>query len=268
MIRGLQPVFCKGDEWPHHEELMNTPRPKHIGFLFRLALTSILGTGVAHADFTLEWSTVDGGGGFTSSGGTYTVDGTAGQPDANAAHTGGVYQVNQGGFWQPFDMIALSGVVWRDNGSGGGVINKENGIQDGTEPRLSATNIDSLGEAGYVVILDGTNTLAAIAAVCVRSPPGVCEMAGQLQGQWNATVPYGAGYTAYVTDAAHRPDPYVTVTPFPVAPAGLTFTKPNTDNTLAQGSVPNGILSAITPINSMTLNFGLISNSCAIPPTP
>ena len=46
--------------------------------------------------FDLGWATVDGGGG-TSTGGAYTLQGTIGQPDA-AALLGGSYTV-QGGFW-------------------------------------------------------------------------------------------------------------------------------------------------------------------------
>jgi hypothetical protein len=48
------------------------------------------------ASYSLNWSTVDGGGG-TSTGGVYTVSGTIGQPDTGAM-SGGNYSV-QGGFW-------------------------------------------------------------------------------------------------------------------------------------------------------------------------
>lgn len=46
--------------------------------------------------YSLSWSTIDGGGG-TSSGGSYTISGTIGQPDAGRL-TGGSY-VLDGGFW-------------------------------------------------------------------------------------------------------------------------------------------------------------------------
>lgn len=45
---------------------------------------------------TLDWSTIDGGGG-TSSSGSLALSGTIGQPDAASA-SGGVYTVS-GGFW-------------------------------------------------------------------------------------------------------------------------------------------------------------------------
>ena len=47
-------------------------------------------------DYTLTWSTIDGGGG-QSSGGQYTLTGTIGQPDA-AWSSGGQYEL-LGGFW-------------------------------------------------------------------------------------------------------------------------------------------------------------------------
>lgn len=47
--------------------------------------------------FDLSWNTVDGGGGTFSTGGTYELGGTIGQPDAGR-HTGGTYTLD-GGFW-------------------------------------------------------------------------------------------------------------------------------------------------------------------------
>jgi len=47
--------------------------------------------------YDLSWSTVDGGGEASSSGGVYILGGTAGQPDAGLL-TGGSYTLG-GGFW-------------------------------------------------------------------------------------------------------------------------------------------------------------------------
>ncbi len=46
--------------------------------------------------YSIDWSTIDGGGG-TSTGGVYSVSGTIGQPDAGAM-SGGNYTL-EGGFW-------------------------------------------------------------------------------------------------------------------------------------------------------------------------
>lgn len=50
----------------------------------------------AVAQYSLDWSTIDGGGG-TSTGGVYSVSGTIGQPDAGLL-SGGNFTL-QGGFW-------------------------------------------------------------------------------------------------------------------------------------------------------------------------
>ena len=51
---------------------------------------------LASADYSISWYTIDGGGG-TSSGGTYTLTGTIGQPDAGY-HDEPPYEL-LGGFW-------------------------------------------------------------------------------------------------------------------------------------------------------------------------
>jgi hypothetical protein len=51
----------------------------------------------AAAQFSIDWHTIDGGGG-TSTGGIYSVSVTIGQPDAGALLSGGNYTL-QGGFW-------------------------------------------------------------------------------------------------------------------------------------------------------------------------
>lgn len=47
--------------------------------------------------FSIDWFTIDGGGG-NSTGGGYSVSGTIGQPDAGGPMTNSVYSVT-GGFW-------------------------------------------------------------------------------------------------------------------------------------------------------------------------
>ena len=49
------------------------------------------------AEFSIPWSTLDGGGG-TSTGGVYSVSGTIGQPDAGEEMAGGDFTL-EGGFW-------------------------------------------------------------------------------------------------------------------------------------------------------------------------
>ena len=57
----------------------------------------VLCSRAAFAQYSIDWSTIDGGGG-TSTGGVYSVSGTLGQPDAGGPMTNGQYSVT-GGFW-------------------------------------------------------------------------------------------------------------------------------------------------------------------------
>jgi hypothetical protein len=52
---------------------------------------------VRSQSYSIHWHTIDGGGG-TSTGGVFTVNGTIGQPDAGGPMTGGGYSLT-GGFW-------------------------------------------------------------------------------------------------------------------------------------------------------------------------
>jgi hypothetical protein len=60
----------------------------------------------ALAQYSIDWHTVDGGGG-TSTGGVYAVTGTIGQPDAGAM-SGGNYSI-QGGFWSVISVVQTPG---------------------------------------------------------------------------------------------------------------------------------------------------------------
>jgi len=72
-----------------------------------------------HAQYALEWFTIDGGGG-TSTGGVYSLTGTIGQPDAGPAMTGGNFSLT-GGFWSLVSVVQTPGApllsILRTNGS-------------------------------------------------------------------------------------------------------------------------------------------------------
>lgn len=62
--------------------------------LLVLGVAAVLGQ-----DYAIDWHTIDGGGGMGSAGGSYSLGGTIGQPDASVtAMTGGTYTLT-GGFW-------------------------------------------------------------------------------------------------------------------------------------------------------------------------
>jgi len=67
-----------------------------LGVVSVSALPLRFASGTIVAGYILDWWTADGGGG-ASTGGSYSLDGTIGQPDAGTS-TGGTYALS-GGFW-------------------------------------------------------------------------------------------------------------------------------------------------------------------------
>jgi hypothetical protein len=75
----------------------SSPMRIRLRGLVLVALAAVGAIALVNAqNYTIDWSTIDGGGG-TSTGGVYSVTGTIGQPDAGVM-SGGNYTV-QGGFW-------------------------------------------------------------------------------------------------------------------------------------------------------------------------
>ena len=81
-----------------------------VRFSFLFAVVAILGAFSISAraqSYTIDWYKIAGGGG-TSTGGTYQVSGTIGQPDASGAMTGGNYSLT-GGFWALISVVQSAG---------------------------------------------------------------------------------------------------------------------------------------------------------------
>lgn len=70
-------------------------------------LWAAAGISVQAQTYSIDWYTIDGGGG-TSTGGVYSVSGTIGQPDAGGPMTNGQYSVT-GGFWVLPTVIQTGG---------------------------------------------------------------------------------------------------------------------------------------------------------------
>ena len=62
-----------------------------------LGLASSLASAAVAQPYSIDWHTIDGGGG-TSTGGVYSLSGTIGQHDAGGSMTGGDFSL-AGGFW-------------------------------------------------------------------------------------------------------------------------------------------------------------------------
>jgi hypothetical protein len=71
-----------------------------------LSLLPLMSIAQSGGQFDLSWSTIDGGGGF-SSGSQFVLTGTIGQPDAGSL-TGGNFKV-EGGFWSAVQVIQVAG---------------------------------------------------------------------------------------------------------------------------------------------------------------
>ena len=68
----------------------------HILALFGSAC--VLVSSAFAQSYSIDWFTIDGGGGGASTGGVFSVSGTIGQPDAGGPWTNGSYSAS-GGFW-------------------------------------------------------------------------------------------------------------------------------------------------------------------------
>lgn len=74
-----------------------------------LALAALSLAVSSHAQFAIPWATVDGGGG-TSSGGSFTLHGTIGQPDAAPVLTSANGQFRlEAGFWSGVTVVQAPG---------------------------------------------------------------------------------------------------------------------------------------------------------------
>ena len=74
-----------------------------------IVLLLAVGARASAAQYSLDWSTIDGGGG-TSTGGVYAVSGTIGQPDAGTM-SGGSFTVD-GGFWGLIAAVQTPGAPY------------------------------------------------------------------------------------------------------------------------------------------------------------
>ncbi len=75
-----------------------------------LCLALLLCQRASAQSYSIDWYKIAGGGG-TSTGGTYQVSGTIGQPDAGGPMTGGNYSLT-GGFWALVSVVQTPGAPW------------------------------------------------------------------------------------------------------------------------------------------------------------
>jgi hypothetical protein len=144
--------------------LMKTP-PGADGLVRRslvLAL-ALAAVGVRAQSYSIDWSTIDGGGG-TSTGGVYSVSGTIGQPDAGPAMTGGSFSVT-GGFWSLLSVLQTPGsptlrifftgtntavVYWPSPSTGFNL--QQSGLLPGTNWVASGETVNDNGTNKYIIV--------------------------------------------------------------------------------------------------------------------
>jgi hypothetical protein len=128
-------------------------------------------------DYSLDWSTIDSGGG-TSTGGVYTVSGTIGQQDAGVM-SGGNYTL-AGGFWSLLAAVQTPGA-----------------------PYLSVTRRNSAVVVSWPLpaegwVLEWTNALQQVSSPWPQLPPPYQTNGANLQ----FTEPLPAGNKFY---PLHKP---------------------------------------------------------------
>jgi hypothetical protein len=107
-------------------------------FGLALAIGLLLATNLGAQSYSVNWFTIDGGGG-SSSAGPYTIRGTIGQPDAGAASGNGYFLA--GGFWHAFETGPASPPLLRIARAGTSALiswpNPSTGFQLQESPTLS-----------------------------------------------------------------------------------------------------------------------------------
>jgi hypothetical protein len=96
----------------HQKTKMNfsaNPKIRESVLSRSLAIVSLvlLGGPNLQAQYSIDWHTIDGGGG-TSSGGAFSLSGTVGQPDAGPVMANGSFSIT-GGFWAVTTAVQTPG---------------------------------------------------------------------------------------------------------------------------------------------------------------
>ena len=122
----------------------------------KLACLAVLSAGSAAVaqPFAINWYTIDGGGG-TSTGGTFTLSGTIGQPDASATPmTGGTFSLS-GGFWPGAGTTPPPGCTADVNNDG--VVDGNDFVAFINSFSVGDVSIDPIADVNHDLIIDGND---------------------------------------------------------------------------------------------------------------
>jgi hypothetical protein len=135
----------------------------------KVALLLVVGSvaGSLAQSYSIDWFTIDGGGG-TSTGGVYSVSGTIGQPDAGRM-TGGTFTLD-GGFW---------GIIAAVQTPGSPLLRVERTITNTVlvawPSSVTGFNLQQnaiLGSSNWLPITNSVNTVGSESQVIISPPIG------------------------------------------------------------------------------------------------
>jgi len=134
-----------------------------------LALSLTVALRLNAQSFSIDWFTVDSGGG-TSAGGAFTVNGTIGQPDAGTM-AGGTFGIS-GGFWSVSSSAAISGPPTLKIS----LTTTNTAIVSWPNPSLGfylQQNTNVLTAAGWVPVTNTVFTSSTLKYVIIAPPTGM-----------------------------------------------------------------------------------------------
>jgi hypothetical protein len=133
--------------------------PEIRALLGTLALLLVGAAASLAQTYSIDWSTIGGGGG-TSTGGVYTVSGIIGQPDAGAT-SGGNYLLT-GGFWSLIAVVQTAGLpnLWIAYSGKSVIISWPNAVSCTLQSNNSLANTSGWSPYGGTVnTVNGTNSV-------------------------------------------------------------------------------------------------------------
>jgi len=130
-----------------------------------ILLFSLLISTISYAQtYSIDWYKIAGGGG-TSTGATYQITGTIGQPDASGAMTGGNYSLT-GGFWSLIAVVQTAGLPNLTITHNGNMVSVSwpNTVSCTLQQNANLALANGWGPSGYQInTTNGTNSITITA---------------------------------------------------------------------------------------------------------
>jgi uncharacterized repeat protein (TIGR01451 family) len=237
---------------------------RRIFGLLAVSAALALDSPAAEAQYAVDWWTTDGGGLVGAAGGSYRLDGTAGQPDAGGPFAGGTYGLHSG-FWSiaaggSAGVVADLAITKSD-----GQVNAVPGAA--IAYTLVASNNGPAAVTGATVSDAPPAAVGAASWTCAASAGSACPASGT--GAISAAVDLAAGGTATftltgtvdpaatgtLTNAASIAPPAGVLDPFPANDLafdvdGLT---PEADLSLVKSDAPDPVVQGGTLVYTLAI---------------